>query len=85
MARAAWLMTLLVLTPLAGCRGCAPNLVQLEPAKLVVEATRLQFPPTYLGSSATQRLQVTNLGQAKAGFEARVAGGPFSTLHRDVS
>jgi hypothetical protein len=77
--RTVWLTTLVLLAPFVACRGCAPNLVQLQPGKLVVEATQLQFPPTYVGSSATQTLQVTNTGQAKRAFEAQGAGDPFST------
>ena len=68
----------LVLAAMSGCRGCQSRVTQVEPAKLSLDATRLDFPATYVGSTATQTLQVLNSGKASGSVEL-LAAEPFSS------
>ena len=74
MKRVLWVL----LATMAGCRSCQDKVTQVEPAKLSLEATRLDFPATYVGSTATQTLQVLNSGRA-SGVVDLLAAEPFSS------
>ena len=63
---------------LSGCRGCQPRVTQVEPAKLSLDATQLDFPATYVGSTATLAVQVLNSGKASGSVEILTAE-PFSS------
>ena len=63
---------------LSGCRGCQPRVTQVEPAKLSLDATQLDFPATYVGSTATLAVQVLNSGKASGSAELLTAE-PFSS------
>src|SRR5688572_20971391 len=66
-----------------GCR-CGPLVMQVEPARLVVEPERLVLPASYVGQSSSAAVTITNQGGATTTFTPALEL-PFTVPARAVT